>query len=129
MCSARALPDDPNLWRTEYTGGEGNLALTLDICDILDVLSSSSISQHIANIPQVSTNTLQNYIEDLLDSFYFQGGKKRQAQVGYNVNSFGLRFGKRAAKLEYQNSVKLLFGNKHQFSIPLNVLRHVFCTK
>uniref|UniRef100_A0A6I8Q999 Uncharacterized protein n=1 Tax=Xenopus tropicalis TaxID=8364 RepID=A0A6I8Q999_XENTR len=132
MCSARSLPDIPELWRTEPTGGDGNLALTLDICDLIEVLYSSSTPQNFPTMPQVTTNTsqiLKNYKEDLLASFFFQGRQKRQAQVGYNVNSFGLRFGKRATKLKNRNSLKPQFGSKNQFSIPLNALRHAFCVE
>ncbi|KAE8593838.1 hypothetical protein XENTR_v10019341 [Xenopus tropicalis] len=116
----------------EPTGGDGNLALTLDICDLIEVLYSSSTPQNFPTMPQVTTNTsqiLKNYKEDLLASFFFQGRQKRQAQVGYNVNSFGLRFGKRATKLKNRNSLKPQFGSKNQFSIPLNALRHAFCVE
>lgn len=70
----------------------------LNICDLMEMVKSASCLE--VQSSQYGTEDLEKLmdsVEELLAN-YFNGRQSRQAQVGYNINSFGLRFGKRGSK-------------------------------
>ncbi|KAG8567903.1 hypothetical protein GDO81_013826 [Engystomops pustulosus] len=102
-CSSNALPfiiPETNI-RTVVNAALENVAEpTLNICDLVEIVKSAShLEFQSPHYDTEDVEKLKNAVEEWLAN-YLNGRQSRQAQVGYNINSFGLRFGKRGSKLK-----------------------------
>ncbi|KAM4016377.1 uncharacterized protein ACNLHF_002731 [Anomaloglossus baeobatrachus] len=100
-CSSKAIPILPgsDLRTVVNTVFERDVGPTLNICDLMEIVKSASSVEF--QSPRYETDdmeSLKHSLEELLAN-YLNGRQSRQAQVGYNINSFGLRFGKRGSDL------------------------------
>lgn len=104
---------------------------SLDMCELFDVVRRSldlefQNAQYDTDFSSIRPRNLKLFLGELLTN-YPSGRRARQAQVGYNINSFGLRFGRRAANLN-MDTFWQQFGRNRELPILLRVLQETFCS-
>ncbi|KAM5132613.1 uncharacterized protein ACMZJ9_019384 [Mantella aurantiaca] len=134
FCSANAIPFMPgaDLKAAVSSSFDNDMGQSLDMCELIELIRRS-LGLEFHN-PQYDTEDvnfirprkLKQFTGELLTN-YLSGRQARQAQVGYNINSFGLRFGRRAAKLN-MDTFWQQFERNRDLSVPLWVLQETFCS-
>ncbi|KAJ1131631.1 hypothetical protein NDU88_009966 [Pleurodeles waltl] len=121
-----SVQDDDRIRTAGATDDLCSLFESIIVASLLEV-ENLSIQPSYRNSPTVDPWALwKDYTEGMLSIFYFLGRQKRQETAGYNVNSFGLRFGKRDTKFNW-NSFGLRFGKKRQLQVPMSKVHQMLC--
>uniref|UniRef100_A0A8C5QQY0 Uncharacterized protein n=1 Tax=Leptobrachium leishanense TaxID=445787 RepID=A0A8C5QQY0_9ANUR len=121
---------------SENTDRDTDMDLVMDICDLIDSLKHVSVVevknplyyQDAEGTDMSGYRSLKQIKETLLASFHLLVQQRRKAQVGYNINSFGLRFGKRETHVNWKPST-VGFSNNQQPFISVRTLQEDLCSE